>query len=192
MLLWDQSFDHSQTVKNYKLKHSTFYKLLFKGDEENQESFARANVAFLINQICNLLKAITDIGAMHGNMRTENIVLTLNKTQKQIKKVGFLGFGQLINIEESENICIPDRIDHLPPDMTSYLLKLKRFSSDQGDQKFALLTPNEDVNVRFLQASASADIFSLGVVLLEIATGIPCQVEMPIKLRCVTVNNSFY
>ena len=93
-LLWDKEFDNTQAMKNYKLKHSTFYRLLFKeGAEDNHESFARANLAFLINQICNLLKAITDIGAMHGNMRAENIIITLTKSQKQIKKIGFLGFA---------------------------------------------------------------------------------------------------
>ena len=49
MLLWDQSFDPTQAVKNYKMKHSTFYKLLFKGEEENYDTFAKANIAFLIN-----------------------------------------------------------------------------------------------------------------------------------------------
>lgn len=73
-------------------------------------------------KICTLLKNIAHIGAMYGNLRTENILIKLSPNKKQIKNVKFLQFGHLIKIEDAENICIPDQIDHLPPDMTSYLL----------------------------------------------------------------------
>ena len=32
MLLWELSFDNSSTVKNYKLKHSLFYKIFDRKD----------------------------------------------------------------------------------------------------------------------------------------------------------------
>lgn len=47
-------------------------------------------------------------------------------------------------------------------------------------------------NMKFMQARASADIFSLGLVLLQIATGIPSQCDLPIKLRCQTIKNKHY
>lgn len=43
-----------------------------------------------------------------------------------------------------------------------------------------------------MQARASADIFSFGLVLLQIATGIPSQCDLPIKLRCQTIENEHY
>lgn len=39
---------------------------------------------------------------------------------------------------------------------------------------------------------ASADVFSLGVLLLQIATGYPSQLELPIKVRCQSVDQKFY
>lgn len=49
-----------------------------------------------------------------------------------------------------------------------------------------------DVNVKFLQAAASADVFALGVILLQIATGCPSQMELPVKLKCKTIHDKFY
>lgn len=46
-----------------------------------------------------------------------------------------------------------------------------------------------DANVKFLQSAASADIFGLGVILLQIATGCPSQLELPVKLKCTSIEN---
>lgn len=68
---------------------------------------------------------------MYGNLRTENVIVKLSRDKKKIEDVKFINFGNLIEIEDADRIQIPDQIDHLPPDMTSYLLKIKRFS-EQG------------------------------------------------------------
>lgn len=84
---------------------------------------------------------------MYGNLRTENIVIKLSRDNKKIEGVKFLNFGHLIEIEEADRIAIPDQVDHLPPDMTSHLLKIKRFSQDaKSSQKIK----KTDVNVKFL------------------------------------------
>lgn len=84
----------------------------------------KIHLAKIIQTICELLKMIADIGAMYGNLRIENIIIKLDRSKKKILSVKFLGFGSLINIEDSDSIRIPDRIDHLPPDMTSYLVEI--------------------------------------------------------------------
>lgn len=49
-----------------------------------------------------------------------------------------------------------------------------------------------EVNVKFLQACASADVFALGILLLQIATGCPSQMELPLKVNCQTIKNKFF
>lgn len=116
------------------------------------------------------MKNIADTGAMYGNLRTENIVIKLSRDKKKIEGVKFLNFGHLVEIEQADKISIPDQVDHLPPDMTSHLMKIKRFSKEGGS---TVTSKKTDVNVKFLQAAASADTFALGVILLQIATGCP-------------------
>lgn len=67
---------------------------------------------------------------MYGNLRTENIIIKMSRDNKHFDGVKFVNFGPLIEIEEADRIAIPDQVDHLPPDMTSHLLKIKRFSQD--------------------------------------------------------------
>lgn len=108
---------------------------------------------------------------IYGNLRLENIVIKLDRKLTTIERIRFLGFGSIITIEESDQIKIPDQLEHLPPDMTSHLLTMQRFSNRPPNRQKA--PQKKDVNVKFLQASASADVFALGVILLQIATGYP-------------------
>lgn len=88
----------------------------------------KVHLVNIINTICELLKTIADIGAIYGNLRIENIIIKLNHTATKILSVKFLGFGSIIKIEDSDQILVPARIDHLPPDMTSHLVNIKRFA----------------------------------------------------------------
>ena len=66
---------------------------------------------------------------MYGNLRLENVMIKLDLMARnsKVKEIKFLNFGICIAIEDSENIHIPDQIDHLPPDMLRHLMKIKRF-----------------------------------------------------------------
>lgn len=113
--------------------------------------------------MCQLLKGVADIGAIYGNLRTENTLIKLSK-DRTIECVKFLNFEVLKEIESADDIAIPDQIDHLPPDMTNHLLVNKRFSSkSDATVKYR---GNKDANVKFLQSAASADVYGLGIVLL--------------------------
>ena len=72
---------------------------------------------------------MADIGAIYGNLRTENTLIKLDKHSK-IDSVKFLNLGTLKEIEQADHIAIPDQIDHLPPDMTIYMQSIKRFSKN--------------------------------------------------------------
>lgn len=50
--------------------------------------------------------------------------------------------------------------------------------------------PAHDINVEFIQSVVSADIFAMGIMLLQIATGCPCQLDLPLKVNCKTVTNN--
>ena len=67
---------------------------------------------------------VARVGAIYGNLRVENIVIKIDKTKKTILSTKFLNFGSLIKIEDADKIRIPDRIDHLPPDMISWLVDI--------------------------------------------------------------------
>lgn len=127
---------------------------------------------------------------MYGNLRTENVIVKVSRDMKKMEDFKFINFGNLIEIEDADRIQIPDQIDHLPPDMTSYLLKMKRFQNPSSARGATQNTT--DVNVKFLQAAASADCFALGVMLLQIACGYPCQMELPVKFKCRTIKDSYY
>ena len=90
----------------------------------------KEKLAYLIHKISFFLNKVADIGALYGNLRTDNIILILDTKQTNIIDVRFLGFGNITYIEDSEEIHIPEQIEHLPPLMTSYLLKCQRFSKN--------------------------------------------------------------
>ena len=79
-------------------------------------------MATLIVKICTLLKSISDIGAMYGNLRAENILIELTPNKTKIKNVKFLNFVHLIEIKDAERICVPEQVDHFPPDMSAHLM----------------------------------------------------------------------
>lgn len=46
--------------------------------------------------------------------------------------------------------------------------------------------------MRFIKAVSSADIYSLGTILLQAGTGCPNQLDMPARLKCYTTNNKMF
>ena len=65
---------------------------------------------------------------MYGSLRIENIIIKLDVRKQNILSVKFIGLSSLNNIEDSDKILFPDCIEHLPPDMTIYLLEIQRFA----------------------------------------------------------------
>lgn len=105
-----------------------------------------------------------DIGAIYGNLRTENTLIKLSK-ENTIEGVKFLRGSMVREIDLVKLISLPEQMEHLPPDMITYLLLLKRFS---GNNICVEKDKNSKIScdVSFLASAASADIYSLGVMLL--------------------------
>lgn len=93
-----------------------------------QKANGKMHLAIIIQKTCELLKIIADIGAMFGSLKVENIIIKLDLRKQNILSVKFIGLGSIVNIEDSDQILFPDCIEHLPPDMTNYLLEIQRFA----------------------------------------------------------------
>ena len=46
--------------------------------------------------------------------------------------------------------------------------------------------------INFLQSTATTDIFSLGVILLQITTGSPAQLQLPLRFKCLTTEGDSF
>ena len=92
----------------------------------------KSNISFIIKRISNLLVAVNEIGAIHGNLRLDNIIVIFDKAKEQIVKIGFTGFEYLTKCEDTMNLAVPDRIDHLPPDVSAQMLKIYKFTNGHG------------------------------------------------------------
>lgn len=84
---------------------------------------------------------------------------------------------------------MPSRIEHLPPEFLRYLLTIERFDNSHQVESKHLQMINVKENVIFNQAISTSDVYALGIILLQIATGYPAQMELPIKIKCQTINN---
>lgn len=75
-----------------------------------------------------MLVAINNVGAIHGNIRLDNIIVILDRYNEQIIKVGFTGLEYLTKCDDSINLIVPERLDHLPPDVSIQLIKIWKLS----------------------------------------------------------------
>ena len=136
------------------------------------------------------------IGAVYGNLRIENLLIKMSKDQTKIKAVKFLHFGHLVRLEEVENIFIPECIEHLPPDLISHLLRCKKFcdGSHHHHHKQSKIIQQRcyDSKSQLLQSAATADVFSLGIILLQMFSGYPCQLENPLHFKCETIHHRYF
>ena len=57
-------------MKHYDLNHGKFYEIL---EHDN----GKQHLALIIQTACKLIQTISEIGAMHGNIRLENIMIKL-------------------------------------------------------------------------------------------------------------------
>lgn len=93
-----------------------------------QQKNGKKQLAYILSQICEVLRLVENTGSIYGNLRAENIILKMSLDKKNIDQVKFLNFGHLIQIDDAEKFRIPDQVDHLPPDMNSLLLEMQKFS----------------------------------------------------------------
>lgn len=60
-------------------------------------------------------------------------MIKLSKDRLKIENVKFMNFFYTTFLKDVDRFQIPDRIDHLPPDMNQHLLRTNRFWSHFRD-----------------------------------------------------------
>lgn len=68
----------------------------------------KIQLGILINDICNMLNIVCDIGAFYSNLRTENILLKMSIDLTKIQGIKYLNFGHLTKVEDAEDLRMPD------------------------------------------------------------------------------------
>lgn len=96
---------------------------------------------------------------IHGNIRPENIMIKLDKDQTKIEQIKFINLGSLTKLSQADQMIIPDRIDHFPPEILNHFLSTHKFR--QSSSSSPRTSPNLSTS-----SSKSFDSFSLGILLL--------------------------
>lgn len=94
-------------------------------------------------------------------------------------------------MENAANIVMPEQLDHFPPELLKHYLDLNRFCQDGNNADLSRLKDKE-LNLQFMQSCASFDVFSLGVIVLQIICGFPTQVQLPTRFKCSMVSGKNY
>ena len=158
----------------YCIAHSHLYSLL-------AAPRGLRHLAKVLQLTCSFLKEIEELGLNYGNLRAENMVVVMREDGQEIEGVRFINFGhtQEIGSSSAEHLIVPEDIDHLAPEELCRLRELlgvwEEGRKESGDDPS--LSPDNNLQ-------ASYDVFSLGILLLQIVVGCPTQLELPIKIRC--------
>lgn len=78
-------------------------------------------------------------------------------------------------------MIMPARIDHIPPEMLRQLNNINHFNSDSSKE----MQSDEDLenSKEHVRAHQSYDVFSLGMLLLNIISGRPHQTQLKLMLN---------
>lgn len=106
---------------------------------------------------------------MFGNLRPENVMVRFDDQHKEIQSVKFVNFGSLTKIDRAADMILPDRIEHCPPDLLKNLIDIDKFQKGHRSTPEQLRLSKR----RTSEISESLDVFSLGLILLQITAGCP-------------------
>lgn len=114
---------------------------------------------------------------IYGNITAESILIKFDEDQKKIEQIKFINFGAVIKLENATQMLIADKVDHFPPDVLRHFMEMRKFSRQSSEASAA-------ADSKFRTSYASFDIFSLGMLVLQIIGGCPAQLPLPLKFRC--------
>lgn len=174
--LFEVTFDQRMAAcKMYDIQHASFYSMV-------SQRKGHRHLARLIQKICDFLLLLQEAGLVYGNLRPENVMIRVDDQQKEIQSVKFLNFGSVTRIDRAADLMVPDRVEHCPPDLLKALIDLEKF------QKGQRLAPEQlrHTKRRICEISESLDVFSLGLIILQITAGCPAMLPLPLRVRCRT------
>lgn len=53
-------------------------------------------MAYILTEICEVLRLVEKTGSIYGNLRAENIILKMSLDKRNVEQVKFLNFGHVI------------------------------------------------------------------------------------------------
>ena len=86
-------------------------------------------------------------------------------------------------------MLIPDQIDHFPPDLLKHFMEMHKFTDGPPREYNETET---DLNLQFMQSFTKFDIFSLGVILLQVISGSPIQLQLKTRCKCTMITGKTY
>ena len=118
----------------------------------------------MVFKILQGLNFLLQAGIVHSDLKSENILVEIDTLQRTVKSVKIIDFGtsfQFTDINYKVDITTPE---YLPPEVLDYVEIKNKGILSRGQNR---------TNIQNLLKPWSIDIWSLGVVILEVIIGFP-------------------
>ena len=153
----------------YSIKHGGFYRI----HQENNGILPQ-----LIKSVCEFLQVMVQFRHVHGDLRPENILIEFNEYRTFIADTKVVDYGNTCCFDDMSKIGASS-VEYLPPEVLEFIKNRTQYpftasAASVTEKSFAW----------------SVDIWSLGVILMEIATGYP--VWMGLKVKQLNLNGKSY
>lgn len=150
----------------YNITHQHFYNSLMHNKQI---------LVTLIQKVAQTLEVFSQLGIVHSDIKPDNILVKLNGDASDIESVKFIDFGSAFTHDKFSNIS-GTTPEYLPPEILTYL--------DKRSTK-----PDLAGRVQRSQQPWSFDVWSFGIILLEIVTGFPIWMSLKCRLKTSSGKN---
>jgi len=151
----------------YNVSHQKFYRALTQDTRI---------LATLVVKIAETFDVLAEFGIVHCDIKPDNILVELTEAETDIASVKLIDFGSAFQFHNVTQISATTP-EYLAPEILDYLEQRNK------NQKSNIATAAQ---LSKQSNPWSFDVWSLGVILLEIVTGFP--VWMSLKCRVSTVS----
>ena len=149
----------------YNVAHQIFYKSLATNKDI---------LATLIRKVSETFVVLSKFGIVHSDIKPDNILIQMNSAQTEILGIKLIDFGSAFQFHNVAQMSATTP-EYLAPEILEYL---------EERQKNAKSNAVSAAQLNKASQPWSFDVWSLGIILLEIVTGFP--VWMSLKCRVST------
>lgn len=162
--LFDVKGEFHKGERIYGVQHKSFYASLLQNKQVLRD---------LIRLMAEVLDVLSYYSVVHADIKPDNILVDFDG--HRIKNLKLIDFGSAFSYENPGNITASTP-EYLAPEVLNYLENRGANTNHGNGTNSAKLCQ--------MQEPWSYDVWSLGVILLELLTGIP--IWMSLKCRTVT------
>ena len=120
------------------------------------------------------LDELTKLNYQHTDLQTKNVFVKMNLSKLESVEITNFAYSQKFD----ENFKIQDNLSHyLPPEIIELLESLKYTHILKGKER-----ERAPQTLREMQQVWSTDVWSLGMIIIEIITGVPIWLPIPCKV----------